>query len=512
MRFALLAALLCTAPLGCDGDAGGTGAADAGPRGSRLLDVGPGGSDAISPGADAGPGDAAAQVGDGGLPVADAAPAGECAADDDCPADRVCYDSRCIEGTRCGEGATCPAGRVCVADICVADPNATGGLVAEPDALGFSFSSPGDRVVREALVSNVGDLVLQITALEFAGDPTFQVSAIREPGGEGMLPVRLVPGQSIDLELTYLADDGIDDSGTLTVRATAEGAGEVAAEIRLVSDHKTIGGDDPCLLVQPARLNFGAVVRGEFRDLDFEMISCGTAPVRVTDVRRGASIFGALPDTFTLQNPPAFPLLLEPGDRRTVTVRYSPRRAQLEGGFWEVLSNDPDSPQQRVDVSALATPPPLEEVGLHVRLSWDTDLTDVDLHLLGPNGQIWTCAGDCYFSNPNPNWADQNEFVDDPFLDVDDVDGFGPENINLETPAPGTYTVLVQYWDDHDGDEPDATVEVLSFGNVVAAYGPQHLGDVNDEWTVVEIDWPGLALRPVGQMQNRARGALCGGF
>ncbi len=273
-----------------------------------------------------------------------------------------------------------------------------------------------------------------------------------------------------------------------------------------------VGVQDPCLQVIPARLNFAAVQRGQMGLQAFDLVSCGEVPVQVRDVVRGVTFFGPLPDTYQLHNPPAFPLMLPPGMRVPVEVSYSPRRAGLQAGFWNVRSNDAQNPEQRVDVTALATPPPLEDVGLHVRLSWDTDLTDVDLHLLGPGGQVWTCEGDCYFSNPNPNWADPNAFVDDPFLDLDDVDGLGPENINLETPAAGTYTVVVHYWDDHGGDEPDATVEVLSHGNVVARYGPQHLSAVDDTWDVVEVDWPGLALRPLGAVANRNRGRLCGAF
>ena len=78
---------------------------------------------------------------------------------------------------------------------------------------------------------------------------------------------------------------------------------------------------------------------------------------------------------------------------------------------------------------------------------------------------------------------------------------------------PGTYRVIAQYWADHGGSPPEVVVEVLSFDQVVASYGPVQLNRSDDEWDVVDIDWPGLALRPLGNaVVNRARGALCGGF
>ncbi len=445
---------------------------------------------------------------DGEVPTLDMTPPGpdgamaECAEDPDCDAGHVCIDGRCVEGVRCGEDRSCPGDAVCVGQLCLGGPDSASALSAEPNLLVFTFSGVGDQVVRRTLLVNEGEAVLEVQRFDFEGAATFGFEE------EPELPIRLVPGQHVELAVRYQAEDRRADQG----RILAISDGTEPAEIRLVSEIKIVGADDPCLRVIPNRLNFGAVQRGNSSTLSFDLLSCGTAPVEVRDVARGVDFFGPLADTFQLVNPPAFPLMLPPGAMQEIEVSYEPRRAGFVAGFWNVLSNDPASPEQRVDVTAAATPPPLEDVEFHIRLEWNTDLTDVDLHLIGPGGNIWTCAGDCYFSNPNPNWADPMAFVDDPFLDVDDVDGFGPENINLETPAPGTYTVLVHYWDDHGGDPPDSTIEILSFGQVVGRYGPQRTNAVDDVWEVVEIDWPGLALRELGGVQNQARGQLCGGF
>ncbi len=486
--------------MACDDDpAGGEGtpAADRGPRvaadaGARLTDARPiDGPDAQG---DAGP------TPDGAAP--DAGPAPDCVADEDCGPDAVCDRGRCLEGTRCDDAGACPPGRICIADVCIADPRAAGGLVVEPGRILFPFGEVAEQVVRGAVLRNDGDDTLQVVRFEFTGDAQFDLAM------PPALPLRLVPGQAVDIGVRYTADDAQDDQGTLRVHADVGGV----AEVQLVTQHKVVGGADPCLQAVPNRLDFGAVARGADRTLPFSLVSCGTVPVTVNAIRRGASIFGALPDTFQLSAPPAFPLVIQPGQRVPVDVTYSPRRAGLEAGYWEVFNDDPANPRVRVDVSALATPPPLGDVALHVRLNWDTDLTDVDLHLIGPNGQMWTCDGDCYFSNGNPNWGDPNDFRDDPFLDVDDVDGFGPENINLEAPSPGTYRVLVHYWDDHEGFEPTATVEVLAFGQVIGQYGPQRLSRIDDVWEVVELDWPGPQQRALGAVNRPARGNLCGGF
>ncbi len=493
MRNSALAALLL---FGCNDASSGGGQADGGtPRG---VDARQSPSPTPDTGVD-GPSDAAATPADA-EPSPDG-PTPDCVDDAQCDG-QVCIDGHCVDGVRCGADRSCPGEAVCVGQLCLGGAESASALSAEPSVLVFTFQGRGDQVVRRTLLVNEGDAVLEVLRFDFEGAATYSLEQDLE------LPLRLVPGQHLELAVRYLADDQRPDAGTIRVVSD----GTEPAEIRMVSERKVVGGDDPCLRVIPNRLNFGALVRGQVGVQGFDLLSCGTASVQVRDVARGVDFFGPLPDTFQLQNPPAFPLVLEPGAMQHIDVEFSPRRAGLTGGFWNVRSDDPASPEQRVDVSALVNPPPLGDVEFHIRLEWNTDLTDVDLHLLGPGGLMWTCEGDCYFSNAAPNWGDPNEFVDDPFLDVDDVDGFGPENINLETPMPGTYTVLVHYYDDHEGDVPDATVEVLNRGNVVGRYGPQRLEDVDDVWQVVEIDWPGLALRPLGAVANPPRGRACGGF
>ena len=488
--------------VGCDDDSPAGEGADASPR--QAIDASGGGPRVVADAAafpDAGETGDAGQAADAG-DEADMAPPPECTSDDNCGDGRVCYDDQCVDGTRCEDGE-CPSGRICVGGLCIADPNSTGGLTAEPDVLVFSFSQVGDQASRGFTLTNEGESTIHVVAFEFSGAPVFTL------GSEIELPLRLVPSQQESVLIQHVPNDREADVGTL--RIVTDQAGTQPAEIRLVSEHKQVGGADPCIIVSPARLNFGVVARGATGRQSFELVSCGMAPVTINAIRRG-NFFGLLPDTFQLENPPQFPLVLEPGARQMITSTYSPRRAGIEAGFWNVLTTDPANPEVRVDVSAIAEPPPLEDVELHIRLTWDTDLTDVDLHLLAPNGQMWTCEGDCYFSNGQPNWGDPNAFVDDPFLDLDDVDGHGPENINLEAPVPGTYRVLVHYWSDHGGDDPRATLEVLNFGQVVAQYGPTQLSNIDDTWEVVDITFPGLQLMPLGGVNQVNRAGLCGGF
>ena len=86
---------------------------------------------------------------------------------------------------------------------------------------------------------------------------------------------------------------------------------------------------------------------------------------------------------------------------------------------------------------------------LRVQLSWDTDESDIDLHLIRPNGSVET-DDDCYYGNCQGGGLDWGAVGDagDPLLDVDDVFGFGPENIIISAGAEtGEYRVVVHNFD-----------------------------------------------------------------
>jgi len=69
---------------------------------------------------------------------------------------------------------------------------------------------------------------------------------------------------------------------------------------------------------------------------------------------------------------------------------------------------------------------------LRVVLSWDTDMTDLDMHVISPDGQhVW-------YGNRVANNGGA--------LDVDVTGGFGPEIYANPAPPPGIYKVYVNYF------------------------------------------------------------------
>jgi hypothetical protein len=102
---------------------------------------------------------------------------------------------------------------------------------------------------------------------------------------------------------------------------------------------------------------------------------------------------------------------------------------------------------------------------IQVQLSWEPvseeDASqersgDLDLHLRHPNAGSWFSEPfDCFFRNPDPDWGQLDNPRDNPFLDLDDFSGTGPENLTLAVPEDtsllgGEYQIGVDYYDNVD--------------------------------------------------------------
>lgn len=162
------------------------------------------------------------------------------------------------------------------------------------------------------------------------------------------------------------------------------------------------------------------------------------------------------------------------------------------------------------DVLVRAVP----QEGLRVEIFWngppdrscDTmpgpgcDPTDVDLHLLRPGTEPWFhSGGDCHWANCTSgrrlDWFTP-AVEDDPHLDIDDVEGFGPENVNVDRPAAGTYRVGVDFWAGDARNTATVTVNIYcGTGSTmpVATFGPVTLRtgtvqDQNDFWRVADVE------------------------
>ncbi|MBI3179301.1 MAG: hypothetical protein HYZ27_06540, partial [Deltaproteobacteria bacterium] len=143
---------------------------------------------------------------------------------------------------------------------------------------------------------------------------------------------------------------------------------------------------------------------------------------------------------------------------------------------------------------------------LWVEMFWTYAGEDMDLHMTLNNAATFDYANDCYYGNcaygcPGgfgcPTWGGAGT-ADDPALDLDDIPGTGPENINIQSPAAATYTVYVH---DYPGSSftstNPTTVRVYLGGSLVRTYvstsnsATSNWGSSEDnQWKVCTITLP----------------------
>jgi hypothetical protein len=159
------------------------------------------------------------------------------------------------------------------------------------------------------------------------------------------------------------------------------------------------------------------------------------------------------------------------------------------------------------EVSIVARP----DEDLHIELTWstpgdpdETDTgfgvgTDLDLHLLHRNGCWEDPVWDCHFRNRSPNWGRPGNRDDDPSMDIDDTDGAGPENINLNGPENGvTYLVGAHYYDDRGFGPSTATIRIYLYGDLV--FERSRLMPRQDFWWVAAaVSFPSASVTGVDE-------------
>ncbi len=149
-------------------------------------------------------------------------------------------------------------------------------------------------------------------------------------------------------------------------------------------------------------------------------------------------------------------------------------------------------------ITIVATP----NEDIHIQLVWDTDGTDVDLHFLHPSGRWDRAPWDVYYLNREPNWGSPGA-TDNPSLDIDDVDGHGPENINLDNPESVTYRVGALYFSDHGRGATNSTIRIWLQSVLVFEYRGKYMTD-RQFWDVAAIEW---GVRPEAvQIDNLTNG------
>ncbi len=139
--------------------------------------------------------------------------------------------------------------------------------------------------------------------------------------------------------------------------------------------------------------------------------------------------------------------------RRIHGLDYLRFLRQIESG--KLKTSVPDYAKARLGTIAAEFDP--GKVDLLVSITWNTDNTDVDLHVLEPSGE------DCYYGHRKTRIGG--------YLTTDVTRGFGPEMYILPKAPSGTYNIRVKYFAS-DTNRKSARTKVSA--TVIEGWGSKH--------------------------------------
>jgi hypothetical protein len=309
-----------------------------------------------------------------------------------------------------------------------------------PNQVAFAGTEVGREVAQTVVFTNAGDVGGTPVLLRPPQAPFSLTRLDGSPLAFSASP--LPPGQSLSFQVRY-APEALGASMDEAVLAFDSGAQATLA----LSGEALSAGTLEC----PPSLSFGAVPRGAERRAT---LVCGNqgGPYTLSALRIAGGGSGA----FTL---PAARPTIAAGEPLTLELGFvSAGLAGPHSGVLELVAAH--GPVTRVELSAEVVPPAPGASDLALSLSWNTGFSDFDLHLVRDGAQPFASGDDCYFEEKNPSWGAPDDLVDDPYLDRDDRDGFGPEQLNLTRASEARYDVYVQFFDFTGDASPTSTVRL----------------------------------------------------
>lgn len=375
-------------------------------------------------------------------------------------------------------------------EVVTIDLSATGvdrcspNVTVTPPQCDFGAVGIGSTAFCDISVSNDGACELQITGARFSdGTPTPTVFGNQSPL---IVPTFIQQGTGTSIRLyarpqsTSVATGGLildtndPDAPSVQIPLSVQGAQAPTAIARVKSINGT-ANSAPSPAVEP---------------LDNVVISGDTS----TAGSPGASVTGFAWEI--ISKPPESSLTLTAPTSVDTGFRFSSAAGIVQGldvaGTFVVRLTVTDSSGAVSTNDARVTLNAVPTEGLHVQLSWSASVNDIDLHLGKGTSPDWCSTSDCYYGNCTyspPNWDTAAGFTNgDPKLDIDDLSGYGPENINIEAPIAGTYVIGVHaFGPSSNFTATDVTVKVFLGGALADEYYG-HLQNDDDYWTVARVD------------------------
>ncbi len=339
-------------------------------------------------------------------------------------------------------------------------------ILVEPTQLSYNIESVTETQVKTFTITNVGNATLEIQDITLSGSSDFAILT-------EWWPTAMQASEMVEIEVA-LTPSGAEAVGEVLVQSNDVYEPEVVVEL------------------------YG-------NSLDVPVAVCEARPDTVEPLVDPVTWWGE--DSYdntggtlvswdwTLISAPSGSAVAMPGGGANRTGFYPDLAGEYIGQL--IVTNDAGMQSAPCRTTVMSAP----DEDMWIEMYWTHSGDDMDLHLIAPggfyeDGSSWDNDTDCHWRNctwSGVNWGSANSTDDDPSLDLDDITGTGPENINIKTPTNGTYTIAVHDYPGsaYEGANP-VTINVYLNG-VLDWTDTRHISGEDTVTYFAEIAWANSA-------------------
>lgn len=339
-------------------------------------------------------------------------------------------------------------------------------IEVKPGAIDFGMLAAGTEVQGFFQIENIGAATLALGDLSINGSSAFVLNS--QASGTD-----LEPGDVVDAMVVYTATGAVD-TGTVVIPS-----------------------DDPETPKAKVQLNGGVT------SADKPVAICSVDPPQVEAINGSATLVGDQsydPGGLAITEVSWNGVLRPNGSQATVPVAppSQPNRPGFNPdmvgtyGFELIVTNEAGIVSDPCYAELEAIPAD----DLWVEMFWTNSGDDMDLHLTRDGGALRS-GQDCYFANcvGGRDWGTAGA-ANNPALDLDDIPGTGPENINVNSPENVMYGVYVH---DYPGSvfagSNSVTVNIYLSGSLAWTDTRAISGEDSDNH-YADVDWAAQTVIP----------------
>lgn len=359
-------------------------------------------------------------------------------------------------------------------------------LTCAPDPIDFGFAPLGLTTPKTVTCTNTGNLPLEITHVYLAStsSPEYALgnlpTELRVPEGSLVLP----PESSLPFLVNFTPDRETSYGGEVII----EQAGGSETTILVTG----VGTNNRCPLAVAS-----AFIREDPQQRRSNQIDWATPTnTLILDAGRSSDADGSVEayEWSIVSSPEGTTTELRPLSSDPENDALRQFFIPLSGRYEFLLRVYDDLGFPDCDTPATVTVISIPDETIHIELTWNNPLdndqsddqgSDVDLHFVKVGHNWFDQTFDTYYANQAPTWSPEL-----PSLDIDDTDGAGPENIQMDNPLDCQwYAIGVHYFERQFGTAY-ATIRVYVDTEQIAEIVNRPLQDVDDFWDVGRLHWP----------------------